>query len=130
MNLVILAGNLGRDPELRYAKDGGLAICKLSVATDNFVKGGVEALWTTVTMFGASAENANKVLAKGNSLTIFGHLQKRSWQDESGKNVSMLEIIGDRWKKMGGGSSGNNDSDDTEEVEDDDNVPSANVYDF
>lgn len=134
MNIVGLAGNLGRDPDTKYTQSGTM-LCKLSLGVDQFVRtdGGTEqsTLWLTVTLFGNAAENAAKILHKGDAVSLTCHLQKRSWQQD-GKNMSVLDIICDRWKKLSSGgnsSSGDYDFEDNE-PEEQPSSGSAYKYDF
>src|SRR5690242_10441574 len=86
VNKVILLGNLGRDPEMRYTTSGD-AVCNLSVATSEQWKdksGGKQERteWHRVTLFGKSAEIAAEYLAKGRSVYIEGRIQTRKYTDK------------------------------------------------
>lgn len=99
VNRVLLVGNLGQAPEMRQTA-GGTAVCNLRVATNESYKDKsgqrqerVE--WHTVVVFGASAENCAKYLAKGRTVGVEGRLQTRSWEKD-GTKKSATEIIADR----------------------------------
>ena len=106
LNKVILIGNLGKDPETRYAPSGD-AICNLVVATTETWKDMAtgerkEATeWHRVVFFGKLAEVAAKYLKKGAQVYIEGRLQTRKWQDQSGQERYTTEIRGDEMKMLG-----------------------------
>jgi single-strand DNA-binding protein len=95
-NKVIVVGNLGRDPELRYTPQG-VAVCNFSVATNEKKKdksGEAQDVttWFRVTLWRQQAENAAKYLAKGDSVYIMGRLGVEEWQDRDGNNRWTLEV--------------------------------------
>jgi len=95
-NKIILVGNLGRDPELRYTPQG-TAVCSFSVATNEKRKdraGEFQNIttWFRVTLWGKQAENANKFLTKGNPVYIEGRLRTEEWTDRDGKARTSLEV--------------------------------------
>ena len=106
LNKVILIGNLGKDPETRYAPSGD-AICNLVVATTETWKDKAtgerkEATeWHRVIFFGKLAEIAAQYLKKGAQVYIEGRLQTRKWQDQSGQDRYTTEIRGDEMKMLG-----------------------------
>lgn len=117
-NKIIIVGNLGRDPELRYTPQG-TAVCSFSVATNEKRKDRAGELqnittWFRVTLWGKQAENANKFLTKGNPIYIEGRLRTEEWTDRDGKARTSLEVqatemqfIGSRSDdSYGGGYSG------------------------
>jgi single-strand DNA-binding protein len=111
VNKVILVGNLGRDPEMRYMPSGD-AIASFSVATtDNWKdKNGQKqerTEWHRISMFGKLAEIAGEYLKKGSSVYIEGRLQTRKWQDKEGNERQTTEVVADRMQMLGGRSSGN-----------------------
>lgn len=111
VNKVILVGNLGRDPEMRYMPSGD-AIANFSVATtDNWKdKNGQKqerTEWHRISMFGKLAEIAGEYLKKGSSVYIEGRLQTRKWQDKEGNERQTTEVVADRMQMLGGRSSGN-----------------------
>ena len=95
-NKIIVVGNLGRDPELRYTPQG-VAVCNFSIATNENKKdkdGQSQDVttWFRVTLWRQQAENAQKYLAKGDSVYIMGRLGVEEWQDRDGNNRYTLEI--------------------------------------
>jgi len=118
INKVILVGNLGNDPEVRYANNGA-AIANLSVATSESWKdkntGEMQEKteWHRVVMFNRLGEIAGEYLRKGSKVYIEGKLQTRKWQDQSGQDkytteivaneMQMLDSRGDNMNQGGGG---------------------------
>lgn len=99
VNKVVLLGRLGRDPETRYASDGGTPICHLAVATSRRYKDrdgnrGEETEWHNVVLFGKTAEIAQQYLQKGSEVYIEGRLRTRSYETDGVKRYS-TEIIGE-----------------------------------
>ena len=117
VNKVILVGNLGRDPETRYAPSGD-AICNVALATtDTWKDKGTgekkeQTEWHRVVFFGQLAESAGQYLKKGSQVYIEGSLRTRKWQDQNGQERYTTEIRADqmqmlgRREGMGGGESG------------------------
>lgn len=100
VNKVILVGNLGRDPELRYMSDGQTAVTTLNVATTRRIKQQDcnykdEVEWHRVVLFRRPAEVANEYMKKGSACYIEGRLQTRKWQDKNGIDRWTTEIIGE-----------------------------------
>lgn len=124
VNKVILVGNLGRDPEVRYSPEGS-AICNVSLATTsqwkdrNTGERREETEWHRVVFYNRLAEIAGEYLRKGRSIYVEGRIKTRKWQDkETGQDRYSTEIVGDqmqmlggRGDDMGGGSGGGGDSD-------------------
>ena len=108
VNKVILIGNLGADPELKYTPTSR-ALCNLRIATTEVYKdkGGQrqeKTEWHRVTVWGEQAESCSKYLAKGRSVYIEGRLQTRSWDDKTdGKKRYSTEIVAERVVFLGGG---------------------------
>lgn len=106
LNKVILIGNLGKDPETRYAPSGD-AICNITVATtetwkDKSTGERREATeWHRVVFFGRVAEVAAQYLRKGSQIYVEGRLQTRKWQDKDGQDRYTTEIRGDEMKMLG-----------------------------
>ncbi len=106
LNKVILIGNLGKDPETRYAPSGD-AICNITVATSESWKDKntgekKEATeWHRVVFFGRLAEIAAQYLRKGSQIYVEGRLQTRKWQDKEGQDRYTTEIRGDEMKMLG-----------------------------
>jgi single-strand DNA-binding protein len=108
INKVILIGNLGRDPEVRYTA-GGSAVANLSVATteswrDKQTGEKKEATeWHKVVVFGKTAEIAGEYLKKGRTVYIEGRLQTRKYQDKDGQERYSTEIVASDMQMLGGG---------------------------
>ena len=88
-NKVILVGNLGRDPELRYTPQG-TPVCSFSMATNERRKDKTgemqdQTTWFKVTLWGRQAETASQYLTKGKSVYIEGRLRVEEWTDRDGK---------------------------------------------
>lgn len=101
VNKVILIGNLGKDPEMRYTPNG-VAVANLTIATSESWKDktsgeNVERTeWHRVVMFQRLAEIAGEYLRKGSKVYVEGKLQTRKWQDKtSGQDRYTTEIVGD-----------------------------------
>ena len=106
LNKVMLIGNLGRDPEVRYMPNGD-AVANLAIATtDNWKDKNGEKQerteWHRVVMYGRQAEIAGEYLKKGRPVYIEGRLQTRKWQDQQGNERYTTEIIADRMQMLGG----------------------------
>lgn len=116
-NKIILVGNLGRDPELRYTPQG-TAVCSFSMATnerrrDKSGEFQDVTTWFRVTLWGNQAENAAKYLQKGRPVYIEGRLRVEEWTDRDNNNRYTLEVnatdmqfIGSRADGGGGDYSG------------------------
>lgn len=110
VNKVILVGNIGRDPEMRYMPSGD-ALASFSVATTDSWKDKngqkqERTEWHRISMFGKLAEIAGEYLKKGSSVYIEGRLQTRKWQDKEGNERQTTEIVADRMQMLGGRSGG------------------------
>jgi single-strand DNA-binding protein len=110
VNKVILVGNLGRDPEVRYMPSGD-AIANLSVATTETWKDKngekQEATeWHRVVFFGKQAEICGQYLKKGSQIYVEGSLRTRKWQDKDGQDRYTTEIRGERMQMLGGRAGG------------------------
>ena len=98
VNKVILIGNLGQDPEIRYNQQGG-AIANLSIATSeswkdkNTDQQQEKTEWHRVVIFGKLAEICGEYARKGSKLYIEGKLQTRKWQDQSGQDKYTTEVV-------------------------------------
>lgn len=108
VNKVILIGNLGADPELKYTPSNR-AVCNLRIATSEAFKDKSgqrqeKTEWHRVTAWGVTAENCGKFLAKGRSLYVEGRLETRSYEDKSGQKRYSTEIVADRVVFLGGGN--------------------------
>ena len=106
VNKVILIGNLGADPESRFAPSGD-AICNIRLATtenwrDKNTGERREATeWHRVSFYGKLAEIAGQYLRKGSQVYIEGSLRTRKWQDQSGQDRYTTEIRADEMKMLG-----------------------------
>ncbi|TCP08498.1 single-strand binding protein [Crenobacter luteus] len=111
VNKVILVGNLGRDPEVRYLPSGD-PVATLSVATtENWTdrsSGQRQELteWHRVVFFGKTAEVAAQYLKKGSAVYVEGSIRTRKWTDQSGQERYSTEIRGDRMQMLGGRNGG------------------------
>ncbi len=98
VNKVILVGNLGQDPEVRYMPSGG-AVANISIATSESWKdkntGQMQEKteWHRVVIFGKLAEVAGEYLRKGSQVYLEGQLQTRKWQDQQGQDRYSTEIV-------------------------------------
>lgn len=104
-NKIILVGNLGRDPELRYTPQGS-AVCNLSVATSEKRRdktGEMQDIttWFRVTLWEKKAEAAAKYLTKGSSVYVEGRVRVEEWTDRDGKNRYTLEVHGTDMQFLG-----------------------------
>jgi single-strand DNA-binding protein len=106
VNKVILVGNLGRDPELRYMPDGG-AVCNFSIATtdtwkDKSGEKQERTEWHSLTTFGKQAENAAQYLHKGSSVYVEGRLQTQKWMDKTTQEEKQrTQVVVDRMQFLG-----------------------------
>jgi single-strand DNA-binding protein len=111
VNKVIILGNLGRDPELRYTPSGS-AVCNVSIATTRNWKsreGGErqeETEWHRVVFYDRLAEIAGEYLKKGRPVYVEGRLKTRKWQDKEGKDNYTTEIIAETMQLLGGRDGG------------------------
>ena len=108
VNKVILVGNLGQKPEMRYTATQS-AVANLSIATTESWKDKEsgemrdKTEWHRVVYFGKLAEIVEKYLDKGSSVYIEGKLQTRKWQDKSGADRWTTEIVGNELQCLGQG---------------------------
>jgi len=113
INKVILIGNLGRDPEVRYSPNGA-AICNITIATSRNWKDKntgdkvEETEWHRVVFYDRLAEIAGEYLKKGRPVYVEGRLKTRKWQDKDGKDNYTTEVIAENMQLLGGreGASG------------------------
>jgi single-strand DNA-binding protein len=115
VNKVILIGNLGRDPEVRYTPNGA-AICNVSIATTRNWKSKdsgerqEETEWHRVVFYDRLAEIAGEYLKKGRPVYVEGRLKTRKWQDKEGKDTYTTEVIADQMQLLGGREGGGGDA--------------------
>lgn len=116
-NKIIVVGNLGRDPELRYTPQG-TPVCSFTVATNEKRKDRAGEMqdvttWFRVTLWGRQAETASQYLTKGRPIYVEGRLRMEEWTDRDGKQRYTLEVhatdmqfIGGRGEEAAGGGAG------------------------
>lgn len=106
VNKVIIVGNLGRDPEVRYTPDNR-AITNITVATSerytdkNSGEKKEITEWHRIVFFNRLAEIAGEYLKKGSSVYVEGRLQTRKWIDQSGQDRYTTEIVADQMQMLG-----------------------------
>ena len=111
VNKVILIGNLGRDPEVRYTPNGS-AVCNVSLATTRNWKSKdsgerqEETEWHRVVFFDRLAEIAGEYLKKGRPVYVEGRLKTRKWTDKDGVEKFTTEIFADQMQLLGGREEG------------------------
>ena len=100
INKVILIGNLGRDPEMRYTPNG-IAVCSFSLATSETYKDKTsgerisQTEWHNIVLWRGLAETSEKYLRKGSKVYIEGKLKTRKWDDNQGITRYSTEIVAD-----------------------------------
>ncbi|WP_395377134.1 single-stranded DNA-binding protein [Marinicella sp. W31] len=110
INKVILVGNLGNDPEVRYTTSGS-AVTTISLATaeswrdKNTNETQERTEWHRVVFFNRLAEIAGEYLKKGRQVYVEGKLQTRKWQDKDGQDRYTTEIVANEMQMLGGGGS-------------------------
>ncbi len=108
VNKVILVGNLGKDPEIKYTPSG-MAVARFSLATNERTKGKDgnwedRTEWHNIVLFDRKAEIAGEYLKKGRTVYIEGSIRTNSWDDkETGQKKYRTEIIGQQMVLLGGG---------------------------
>ena len=111
VNKVILIGNLGRDPEVRYTASGS-AVANVTIATSDSWKDRQSGEqqerteWHRVVFFSRLAEIAGEYLKKGSKVYVEGRLQTRKWQDQQGKDRFTTEIVGNDMQMLDSRSGG------------------------
>ena len=106
LNKVLLIGNLGADPEIKYSPSG-TAIANFNMATTEKRKN-AQGEWEDVTewhrivLFGKQAENCKDYLKKGSRIYLEGRIQTRSWDDQSGQKQYRTEIVGNSFLMLDG----------------------------
>ena len=110
---MILIGNLGRDPEVRYL-DGGVAVANFPIATSETYRDRnsgeriTQTEWHNIVLWRGLAEVAEKYLKKGNQVYIEGKLRTRSWDDQNGNTRYTTEVVADNMTMLGGPGGGQN----------------------
>lgn len=114
VNKVILVGNLGQDPEVRYLPSGG-AVCSVTLATSESWRDKAtgeqkeQTEWHRVVLFGKLAEVAGEYLRKGSQVYIEGQLRTRKWTDQAGVEKYTTEVVanvGGTMQMLGGRQGG------------------------
>jgi len=111
VNKVILIGNLGRDPEVRYTANGS-AVANITLATTEMWRDRQSGQnqerteWHRIVMFGKLGEIAGEYLRKGSQVYIEGKLQTRKWQDNNGQDRYTTEIVANEMQMLGGRGGG------------------------
>ncbi len=109
VNKVIIVGNLGKDPEIRYMPSGGAA-ANITIATSESWKDKTSGEqkdrteWHRVVFFGKLAEIVGEYLKKGSQVYVEGSLRTNKWQDKSGNDRYTTEIIAKEMQMLGGKS--------------------------
>ena len=110
MNLHIIVGRVGHDPELQQLPSG-TQVCNASIATDESYKDREgqqvkQTTWHRVTLFGPSAESFARHVSKGRSVAITGQVRRRKAQDSSGQEREYVDTVARTWEFAGSGESG------------------------
>ena len=111
VNVVVVTGNLTRDPELRHTPSG-TAVCSLRLAVNTRRKDGATGEWTEkpnyfdITVWGNQGENCAQYLAKGRPVAIDGRLEWREWEAQDGSKRQAVEVIADTVQFLGGRGEG------------------------
>lgn len=98
MNVVVISGGLGHDPELKSTQ-GGTPVLNFSVAVSDGRKNSQTGQWEDIThwidvvMFGRRADSLSKILRKGMKVTVFGKLSQSKWEDKNGNKRSKVEVV-------------------------------------
>ena len=105
-NKIILVGNLGRDPELRYTPQG-TPVCSFTLATNERRKDKTgetqdQTTWFRVTLWGRQAETASQYLSKGRPVYVEGRLRVEEWTDREGRARFTLEVHATDMQFIGG----------------------------
>ena len=107
VNKVILVGNLGKDPEVRYTQTGS-AVANFSIATsevwnDRDGKRQERTEWHNIVVWGKQAESCGQYLSKGRQVYVEGSIRTRSYDDKSGNKRYITEVVAQRIQFLGGG---------------------------
>jgi single-strand DNA-binding protein len=105
-NLVILMGNITKDPEVKYLPDG-TAVCEIGIAVNKKFKNKAgeekeKVTFAGVVFWGKQAENVAKFFSKGKPIFIEGELEQDTWTDTDGKKQTKTKIRGNQWQFCGG----------------------------
>lgn len=112
VNKVILIGNLGADPEIRWTQDGK-CVATMRIATTERIKRGDQwedaTEWHRVVCFGRTAQNVERYVKKGRQLYVEGRLKTRKWQDRDGNDRWSTEVVAVEVRFLGGRRDGDGD---------------------
>lgn len=107
VNKVILVGNLGKDPEVRFVQSGN-AVCNLRLAVTERRKDGDNwkdhTEWMDVVVWGKTAENVGQYCSKGKQLYVEGRIQTREYEDKDGNKRKATEVVASQVLFLGGGN--------------------------
>ncbi len=106
VNIAIVVGNLGKDPEVRFTQSGR-AVANFSLATNESWVGQdgnrqERTEWHNIVVWGKQAENCGQYLAKGRQVCVQGRIQTRKWTDQNGQDRYTTEIVAQRVDFLGG----------------------------
>ena len=127
VNKVILIGNLGKDPEVRYL-DSGVAVANFSLATTESYKNKEgervsQTEWHNVVLWRGLAEVAEKWLKKGSSVYIEGKIRNRKWEDKEGNARYNTEILADNMTMLGKKDTGSSETSESTTTTTEESIP-------
>ena len=127
VNKVILIGNLGKDPEVRYL-DSGVAVANFSLATTESYKNKEgervsQTEWHNVVLWRGLAEVAEKWLKKGSSVYIEGKIRNRKWEDKDGNTRYTTEILADNMTMLSKKNGGSNETSESTTTTTEESIP-------
>ena len=107
VNIAIVVGNLGKDPEVRFTQSGR-AVANFPIATSESWTGQdgspqERTEWHNIVVWGKQAESCGQYLAKGRQVFVQGRIQTRKWTDQNGQDRYTTEIVAQRVQFLGGG---------------------------
>ena len=107
VNIAIVVGNLGKDPEVRFTQSGR-AVANFPIATSESWTGQdgspqERTEWHNIVVWGKQAESCGQYLSKGRQVFVQGRIQTRKWTDQNGQDRYMTEIVAQRVQFLGGG---------------------------
>ena len=127
VNKVILIGNLGKDPEVRYL-DSGVAVANFSLATTESYKNKEgervsQTEWHNIVLWRGLAEITEKYLKKGNSVYIEGKIRNRKWEDKDGNTRYTTEILADNMTMLGKKDAGSSETSESTTTTTEESIP-------
>lgn len=124
MNTVILIGNLGKDPELRYVAGSGKAVCNFSIAVERPFSKEKISDWFNIIVWNKPAENAAQYLHKGSKVAVKSYLTTRNYEGTDGVKRYVTEIVADTVKFIGSKPAAQEDEfEGFQSIEDDSDTP-------